>query len=250
MVSKIIMLTAKYWLIWKTNYVPENDNRPEFLFPESQRIARGKKFYGAISQDAQISTNVLQIRAEDKDSGEYHDISYDIEAVNDLTRSYFNIDPKSGIVSNVKAVDDVSPTLLPFRLNVLARDNPKGPPSFRQVAQLPLVINVIEEVHRINLIIQGTTPDRVKIKERDIMEILQDSSSLIIGIEKIAAHRYVSENGTLELDSSATDVWFYAVDPITDHILDREHPKVAEYGQIFEVHKISKVWNTENFFKF
>jgi len=79
------------------------------------------------------------------------------------------------------------------------------------------------------LVIQGTTPEKVKSKERDIIEILQDSSSLIIGIEKIAAHRYITENGTLDLDSSATDVWFFAVDPITDHILDREHPKVFEY---------------------
>ncbi|XP_021945639.1 cadherin-99C [Folsomia candida] len=212
----------------KIKIVDENDNRPEFLFPESQRIARGKKFYGAISEDAQISTSVIQIRAEDKDSGEFHDISYDLEAQHDLTRSYFVIDAKSGIVSNTKAVDDVSPTLLPFRLVVIARDNPKGPITKSLNTQIPLVVNVIDEPHRMVLIIQGTTPDRVKIKERDILEILQDSSNLIIGIEKIAAHRFVSENGTLELDSSATDVWFYAIDPITDHILDREHPKVAE----------------------
>ncbi|CAG7834412.1 unnamed protein product [Allacma fusca] len=62
----------------------------------------------------------------------------------------------------------------------------------------------------------------------DILDILQDSSNLIIGIEKITAHRYLTENGTLESDPSATDVWFYAVDPISDYILEREHPKVAE----------------------
>ncbi|CAG7831776.1 unnamed protein product, partial [Allacma fusca] len=39
---------------------------------------------------------------------------------------------------------------------------------------------------------------------------------------------YLTENGTLESDPSATDVWFYAVDPISDYILEREHPKVAE----------------------
>jgi len=89
-------------------------------------------------------------------------------------------------------------------------------------------VNVIDEPHRMVLVIQGTTPDKVKSKERDILEILQDSSNLIIGIEKIAAHRFITENGTLEQDSSATDVWFYAIDPITDYILDREHPKVAE----------------------
>ena len=78
------------------------------------------------------------------------------------------------------------------------------------------------------LVIQGTTPDKVKSKERDILDILQDSSNLIIGIEKITAHRDISENGTVESDAQATDVWFYAVDPISDYILEREHPKVAE----------------------
>lgn len=78
------------------------------------------------------------------------------------------------------------------------------------------------------LVIQGTTPDKVKSKEKDILEILQDTSTLIIGIEKISAHRFLTDNATLDLDSTATDVWFYAVDPINDHILDREHPKVTE----------------------
>jgi len=79
------------------------------------------------------------------------------------------------------------------------------------------------------MVIQGTTPERVKSKEKDIIDILQDSSNMIIGIEKIAAHRFFNNNGSLDSDSSATDVWFYAVDPISDYILDREHPKVAEY---------------------
>jgi hypothetical protein len=120
--------------------VDENDNRPEFIFPESQKIYRGKKFFGAIAEDAQISTSVLQLRAEDRDSGVFHDIVYSIESQNDLTRSYFMIDPKSGIVSNTKGMDDVSQALLPFRLNVIAKDNPKGQEGTSQVTQIPLVV--------------------------------------------------------------------------------------------------------------
>ncbi|CAL8106487.1 unnamed protein product [Orchesella dallaii] len=212
----------------KIRVVDENDNKPEFQFPDHQKIARGKKLYGAISEDSQISTSVIQIRAEDKDSGTFHEITYELEAENDLARSFFSIDSKSGIVSNTRTLDDVSPALLPFRLTVTARDNPKGPTSSSQISQIPLIVNIIGEPHRMVLIIQGTTPDKVKIKEKDILEILQDTSTLIIGIEKISAHRYLTDNGTLDLDSTATDVWFYAVDPINDHILDREHPKVTD----------------------
>ncbi|ODN02036.1 Protocadherin-15 [Orchesella cincta] len=212
----------------KIRVVDENDNKPEFQFPDHQKIARGKKLYGAISEDSQISTSVIQIRAEDKDSGTFHEITYELEAENDLARSFFTIDSKSGIVSNTRTLDDVSPALLPFRLTVSARDNPKGPTSASQISQIPLIVNIIGEPHRMVLIIQGTTPDKVKSKEKDILEILQDTSTLIIGIEKISAHRYLTDNGTLDLDSTATDVWFYAVDPINDHILDREHPKVTD----------------------
>jgi len=124
----------------KIRVVDENDNRPEFLFPDSQKIARGKKFYGAIAEDAQISTSVVQLRAEDKDSGSFHEISYSIESQNDLTRSYFTIDSKSGIVSNTKGMDDVSQALLPFRLNVIAKDNPQGPQGTSQTTQIPLIV--------------------------------------------------------------------------------------------------------------
>jgi len=120
--------------------VDENDNKPEFLFPDHQRIARGKKFYSAISEDAQISTSVMQIRAEDQDSGLYHEIVYEIVSDNPLTRSYFTIDKNSGIVSNTKTFDDVSPTLLPFRLTVTAKDNPKGAPGSSHVSKIPLIV--------------------------------------------------------------------------------------------------------------
>lgn len=116
-------------------------NRPEFLFPDHQKIARGKKLYGAISEDAQISTSVIQISAEDKDSGAFHEITYELEAENDLARSFFTIEAKSGIVTNTKTLDDVSPTLLPFRLTVSARDNPKGPATASQISQVPLIVS-------------------------------------------------------------------------------------------------------------
>lgn len=115
--------------------------RPEFLWPDHQKIARGKKLYGAISEDSQISTSVIQISAEDKDSGVFHEITYELEAENDLARSFFAIDSKSGIVSNTRTLDDVSPALLPFRLTVSARDNPKGPTSSSQISQIPLIVS-------------------------------------------------------------------------------------------------------------
>ncbi|CAG7684801.1 unnamed protein product, partial [Allacma fusca] len=79
------------------------------------------------------------------------EIAYELESDNPLARSYFTIDSRSGIT---RTIDDISP-LLPFRLNVEAKGNSQG-------SQMPLILNVINEPHRMILVIRDTTPDKVK----------------------------------------------------------------------------------------
>lgn len=68
----------------------------------------------------------------------------------------------------------------------------------------------------------------MKSKENELVEILQEYSNLIVGIEKIVLHSYMHENGTIGLDSTSTDIWFYCVDPASGHVLERGSPKVQE----------------------
>ena len=165
------------------------------------------------------------MQAQDNDSSQYAEIRYELESENPLAGSYFTIDSKSGIVTSRRTTESVSPSLLPFRLTVLARDNPNG---ISHVTKIPLIVNIISSEHRMVIVVEGSTPDKVKLRERDIIEIAQEISNLIIGIEKITPHRFLLPNGTMDTDYTATDVWFYAVDPITDHILERDSPKVSE----------------------
>ncbi|CAG7675920.1 unnamed protein product, partial [Allacma fusca] len=56
----------------------ENDNKPDFI-PDYQKVAKGKKLFAAISEDAQISTSIIQVKADDKDSGVLREIAYELE---------------------------------------------------------------------------------------------------------------------------------------------------------------------------
>jgi protocadherin-15 len=47
------------------------------------------------------------------------------------------------------------------------------------------------------------------------------------GIEKLSNRRILDENGTIFELTNATDVWFYAIDPKTEKILERNSSEIA-----------------------
>lgn len=56
--------------------------------------------------------------------------------------------------------------------------------------------------------------------------ILEQHSGLVVGVERLTARHYLADNATLQTDASGTDVWFYAVDPDTGRILERNSTRV------------------------
>lgn len=76
------------------------------------------------------------------------------------------------------------------------------------------------------LVLEDAKRDSIQGSKDRLVEILQEHSGLIVGVERFAPKQFLNENRTLELDTSATDIWFYAIDPETDAILDRNHSKV------------------------
>lgn len=68
--------------------------------------------------------------------------------------------------------------------------------------------------------------DLVQESKTDIEGILQEHSGLIVGIEKFTPKHYLTENKTLESDNTGTDIWFYAIDPETETILDINQTKI------------------------
>ncbi|KAJ8937490.1 hypothetical protein NQ314_011880 [Rhamnusium bicolor] len=189
------------------NVVDINDNKPYFIFPNSElkKVLRGP---------------------DDKDSGKYGKIKYSLSGNN--SAEYFAIDASTGIIKTKKSFQDVDELMLPFKLSAKARDNPNSTNDLFET-KAPIIVNLITQENRIILVIGDAKPDLVQLKLDDIIRIMQEQSGLIVGIEKLTAREYVGGNGTLETDQAATDVWFYVVDPETDSILPRNHSLVKRY---------------------
>lgn len=189
-------------------------------------------------------------QAEDEDSGKYGKLQYKLKG-DALATEYFSMDPANGLIKSKKTFEDISEEHLPFRLTVEARDNPNSATDFNMI-EAPLIvsllqyvfvlihlikcvllnnnvcsqINLISEHNRMILVIGDAKPDMVSGKENALVSAMQDHSGLLVGVERLAARQFLGENGTLESDSSGTDVWFYVVDPMTEKILETNHTRV------------------------
>lgn len=75
------------------------------------------------------------------------------------------------------------------------------------------------------LVFADARPDAMRGKESLIASAMRDQSGLIVSVEKLAARQHIVD-GLLETDPSATDVWFYVVDPHTDRILERNSSRI------------------------
>ncbi|XP_042232357.1 cadherin-99C-like [Homarus americanus] len=176
---------------------------------------------------SQISTSVLQVTAEDNDSGEFGRIQY--ELVPESNRGgYFSIGLTSGLVMTERDMSSVPPEILPFNLTLVARDNPQQIGGVSHSTSASLIVNLVQESHRLVLVVEAS-PDRVKHNRDNLVAVLQEHSNQIIGIEKIESRRFVV-NRSLESDASATDVWFHIVNASTGKLLERQHPAVKKFA--------------------
>nr|CAD7426011.1 unnamed protein product [Timema monikensis] len=208
----------------KIHILDINDNEPHFIFPESSnQVAKGK-YFGAIPQDSVIGTSVLQVKAEDKDSGRLGRVEYSV-IPSDTGSDYFSVDPTSGVIKSKRALDDIQLKVLPFRFSVNARDDP-GAQVDTHSTQAPVVVNLIADRHRLILVVSDGSPDKIQDSVTQVREVLEEHSGLVVGVEKVAARQFQSTNNTVEQDNTGTDVWFYCVDPSTELILDRNSSRV------------------------
>ncbi|XP_039297705.1 cadherin-99C isoform X1 [Nilaparvata lugens] len=201
-----------------------NDNSPQFVYPESSRRYHKQKYFGAVAKDKKdVGVTVLHVKAEDKDSGKLGAVEYKIVPDESGSAEYFTIDANSGAIRTKKTFDSVTGDELPFRITVEARDNPQGESNSEKTE---VVVNVIEDRHRLIMVVYDKTADKVEKQENSIVGILEDKTSLIVGIEKRSPRQFTKDNMTIEVDDSATDLWFYTIDPQTETILDRNSTRV------------------------
>ncbi|CAB3235908.1 unnamed protein product [Arctia plantaginis] len=209
----------------KVHVIDANDNAPVFAFPEQSTIAAAKgKYFAIVTKDMLLGTNVLQVKAKDKDSGDYGKIEYHKNSWTSAAEEYFSLDADTGVISNIKTFENVPKENLPFKFSVTARDNPKAAQDYN-IARAAIVINLLEKENQLVLEV-SVNPDTMRRRARSLLTAIEEKTGLVAGLEKLTARHYLGENGTLETDTKGTDVWLYLVDPSSGQILARESVSV------------------------
>uniref|UniRef100_A0A182XVF3 Cadherin domain-containing protein n=1 Tax=Anopheles stephensi TaxID=30069 RepID=A0A182XVF3_ANOST len=216
----------------------ENDNSPQFVFPKTyQQSTRNDTYYAVINADADIETPLLQVKATDRDVGPYGQIKYALldvdEQLNEIPHedapsTYFTISEDTGMLKTQRSFQGVRQTPLVFLVE--ARDN-NGNSSTGTVhkARARVVVNLIADINRMTLVFLDSNPKDMRRHARNLEELLHEKTDgLITGIERVSVRKVLNENGTAEEVNGATDVWFYAVDPQTERILERNSSTIAK----------------------
>lgn len=206
------------------NILDQNDNKPIFNQPSRYSHLTQNKFLAAISNDAPSETQVIQLRATDLDSTHSNGlVLYELLNDNEI-EGRFKVDPIDGIIRTSRSVEDVPNTRLPIRLKVMARDNPEIPSnSLDSIAEI--VVNLIDDRHRLVLLLKDTTTSRVLDNKEELLSIIQERTGLISGLEKIESLK-IQKNGSLESDISGTDFCFYLIEPGTLRIVQSDDVRI------------------------
>ncbi|CAK1544137.1 unnamed protein product [Leptosia nina] len=205
-----------------------NDNPPVFVFNEQSSIAAAKgKYFAIATKDMPLGTNVLQVTAKDKDSGDFGKVEYRKNSWTKVAEEYFTLDKETGVISNIKTFENVPKEVLPFKFNVMARDNPKS--EDYKTARASVVINLLQKDNQLILEVPDLNLNAMSaLKARNLLVDIEGKSGLYAGLEKLTPKLYLGENGTLESDLNGTDVWLYLLDPNSGQILTRESQPVKK----------------------
>lgn len=58
------------------------------------------------------------------------------------------------------------------------------------------------------------------------MDILQEETKMIVRVEKLQAISSMSSNGSVIVDASGSELWFYCIDPSTETIVVTNHSQI------------------------
>lgn len=150
------------------NVLDQNDHKPQFVMPKRYSSMTGNKYMAAVSSDAAADSQVIQITATDKDSLSNGAITYKLAQQTD-PEGRFKIDSFTGILRTSRPMEDISQSQMPMKVTVVARDNPElQSSSLSQSAEV--VINLIEDSHRMALVLKDTPTGRVQEMKEHLLQ--------------------------------------------------------------------------------
>ncbi|KAK0044204.1 protocadherin-like wing polarity protein stan [Biomphalaria pfeifferi] len=199
-----------------------NNNAPQWVYVPYPRDTidapdgtRGI-FITAVDYSSPPDTVAMQFKAIDFDLGLNGEVRYSLD-VPTTSPPPFQIDVLNGnlITKDFPSLDRTSRTL-PYQLTVKAYDLSVEPLGFKSTTA-ECFVNLIRDENRFVLVIKKSYTEVVTQKET-YRQALQNSSSLVILLERIEPKRYIF-NGALKIDLKATDVTFVAALPKTTYQL-------------------------------
>lgn len=205
----------------------ENDNAPEFIIDTNfGPNVKNNTYYATVQPEALIDTSILQVKAHDKDSGDYGRIKYHIyddDTADESLKSstYFIIADDTGVLKVQRSLKSVQNTPLTF--NVEAIDNNGNLMDEKtKKTKARIVINFLTDANRLALAFSDLPPKTLRTHSNSLKQLLADKSNgNIVMIEGFSNRQFLNNNGLMEENPDATDVWFYIIDPKTEKILDR-----------------------------
>lgn len=218
----------------------ENDNAPEFIIESSLGPnAHNNTYYATVQPEAFIDTSILQVKAIDKDSGVYGKIKYRIfdENPSDIAdfmtpSSYFVISEDTGVLKVQRSLKSVQNTPLIFLTEAIDNNGDEMDEKTRK-STARIVINFLTDANRLALAFSDLPPKSLREHSNSLKELLAEKSrGNIVMIEGFSNRQFLNDNGIMEENPDATDVWFYIIDPKTEKILDRNDAAIQ--SQFFE----------------
>ncbi|KAL4702872.1 hypothetical protein ACJJTC_003995 [Scirpophaga incertulas] len=178
-----------------------NDNPPKFL-------SSGRPLVTAISTTAPFGYQVIQLHATDADTGINADIRYQI--INEQAPR-FAIDPVSGRVRVVSSLSRDAGRV--FGFDVKATDKRGADDGKSAIANV--FVYVLDENKQLVLVVDAK-PMEVERRITNITRYLATITGYDIRVRRLEANMKSS------MDVSATDIYLYAVDPMSNAIIDME----------------------------
>ncbi|XP_031622163.1 cadherin-99C isoform X2 [Contarinia nasturtii] len=217
----------------------ENDNEPEFIIETSLGPnSKNNTYYATVNPEAFIDTSILQVKAIDKDSGDYGKIKYqildEIPSENESTKpsSYFVISEDTGVLKVQRSLKSIQNTPLIFFVEAIDNNGDLMDEKTKR-SKSRIVINFLTDANRLALAFSDLPPKSLRAHSNSLKQLLSEKSNgNIVMIEGFSNRQYLNENGLMEENPDATDVWFYIIDSKTEKILDRNDPQIQ--AQFFE----------------
>ncbi|KAL3277702.1 hypothetical protein HHI36_013047 [Cryptolaemus montrouzieri] len=180
-----------------------NDNSPKFTI-------MGRPIIAAIPASANYGYHIVRLQARDSDLGLNGEVRYQILGRTDESTRRFAIDPVTGQVRSISSFLRDSGKV--FGFDVKATDRRGADEGRSSIANV--FVYILDEQNQL-VLVMGMKPIEVEKQINNITMVLHNITGFDIRIRKLEPH---SEKN--QIDSSATDMYLYAVDPRLNTVVD------------------------------